>query len=165
MKENKSQNVIEEDITDSLDDKNTDSSLKFKCDCCGFQAKTEKGLKTHKGRKHKPFIQLDGNISSEDLEEQEKTYMELKAIFVAEDEISAEADLRKFYIGEIISDYSEEIKLIENESGEEYDGLDSFYTKRKYKIFTFTFNISKKYAWEDIKKIMFTDQVKDLFII
>ena len=91
--------------------------------------------------------------------------MELKATFVAEDEVSAEADLRKYYIGEIICDYSEEIKLIENKSGKLYDGPDSFYTKRKFKIYTFTFNISTKYAWEDIKTKMFTDQVKDLFII
>ena len=49
FEENKSDNVIEEDISDSLYDKNTNSSIKLNCDCCDFQAKKEKGSKTHKG--------------------------------------------------------------------------------------------------------------------
>ena len=91
--------------------------------------------------------------------------MEIKSTFIGEDEVSAEAELRKYYIGEIIPDYFEEIKLIDNESGETYDGPDSFYAGGNFKLYTFTFKISKKYSWEDIKTKMFTDKVKDLLLI
>ena len=48
-----------------------------------------------------------------------------KTVFVAEDIIAAEAELQEFYISEIIPNYSEDITLIENESGDIYDGYDN----------------------------------------
>ena len=169
--------LLKEKKTEEIDiisnnDKN-EGEKHFKCDECNFQGKQKNGLKIHKSLKHKKIIQVDGNddvdyvkeTGTDDIEENIDNNMELKAVFVAEDKYSAESDIRKYYIGEIVSDYSEEIKLIENESGEVYDGEDSFYTKRNFKKYTFTFKISRTYSWEDIKMKMFTDQVKDLFII
>ena len=158
MENNKniSENVIE------IDDK-------FKCDRCNYQAKTERGLNTHIGKKHKQFMQIDGNLSSEDLSEDGDEFidnnMELKVTFIDEDKISAEADLRKYYIGEIIPDYLEDIIFIEKESGEIYNGSDRCYNTGEFKIYTFTFKISKTFSWELIKNRMFTDKVKDLVII
>ena len=70
------------------------------------------GLKTHKGKKHKPFVQLDGNVSSDDLDEQAKSGLELKVIFIGNDNISAEVELREYYIGEMDSEYSDNINII-----------------------------------------------------
>ena len=91
----------------------------FKCDQCGFVSSSKKGLKLHTGKLHKNMVQVDGNVSNE---ENNNVF---KVVFVAEDKVSAEAELREFYIGEIISNYSEDIIFIEDESGELYNGLSS----------------------------------------
>ena len=142
-----------------------DEQIKFECDSCSFEAKTESGLKTHRGKKHKVLVQLDGNVSMEDLDEHPESNMELKVIFIGEDNVSAEAELREFYIGELESNYSEDIKIIENELRDIYDGDDGCYNNGEFRKYTYTFKLSNKYSWEDIKKAMFTDKVLDLYII
>lgn len=138
------------------------SEIGFNCDECGFMGKNKNGLKIHKTLKHKQIVQVDGNV--DDDYENENNHI-LKAVFVAEDEVSAESELREFYISELISNYSEDIVLIEDESGDVYDGDDMFYNKRNYRKYTYIFKISDTYSWEEIKSRMYTDQVKELFII
>ena len=141
-----------------------EADKEFKCNCCSFIAKTENGLKIHTRKKHKQFVQLDGNVSSEDLDESSADNL-LKVVFIGEDEVSAEAELRQYYIGEVAFDYSENIILIEEESGDIYDGTDHCYNNGKFKKYTFTFKLSNTFTWEDIKTGMFTDKVLELFII
>ena len=52
--------------------------------------------------------------------------------------------LREFYIGELESNYSEDIKIIENESGDIYDGDDGCYNNGEFRKYTYTFIISNK---------------------
>ena len=77
-------------------------SLEKHFDQCDFISKTKLGLTIHKKAKHKQeketcadnliqFVQLNGHVSSEDLDEYTYTHMELKAVFIGEDEISAES--------------------------------------------------------------------------
>ena len=71
---------------------------------------------THKGRKHKQVLQIDGDVSCEELCEDLNELddeLELKVVFIDEDKTSAEAELRNYYISEIIPNYSEDINFIE----------------------------------------------------
>ena len=85
----------------------------LECVECEFKSRTKNGLKIHMSAKHKNISQLDGNVETES-ESEDLDDLELKVVFIGKDVVSAEAELRKYYIGEIISDYSEDIHFIEN---------------------------------------------------
>ena len=137
-----------------LETEKNDSAQDFKCDKCNFKGKNVNGLKVHKSLKHKNIIQVDGNIDTtfdtENTEDKNQNKHVLKAVFIGEDAISAEAELREFYISELICNYSEDILLLEDESGDIYDGFDHCYNKGGFKKYTFIFSISDTYSWEEI---------------
>ena len=136
----------------------------FSCDLCDLTFQSMKSLRMHKSKKHKnstksPIPQLDG------LECDSEHSITLKAVIVEKDQASAEAELREFYIGEMIPKYSGDITLIESESGEVFDCQDSGYSGWNYRKYTYIFKISDNYSWEEIKSIMYTDKVRELNII
>lgn len=77
------------------------SETNFKCDQCDFESTRSDGLKIHTGKVHKNIIQVDGNSSMEVENyscEKDSGVSVIKVVFVAEDEIAAEAELREYYI-------------------------------------------------------------------
>ena len=96
-------------------------------------------------------MQLNGNVSSDDLDELAKSILELKVILIRKDNILAEAELREYCIGEIDFEYSDDINIIENESRYIYNGDDGCYNNGQFKKYGYTFKMSNKYSWEYIK--------------
>ena len=102
-----------------------ESEQVFKCAQCEFESHSKCGLRNHVQRKHM-IAQVDGNcsINEDNLNKDIGKKHVVKALIVAEDEVTAKKYLIDNYIKAFEEDYSDDVTFVKDEFGDGYEAGD-----------------------------------------